>query len=240
MYDYYEYLYRSSVFEKSSTSEVITLIYSFYQVHSGTVSFAAMVADDLMERLDDTVSTYDLLRVMQAYSEIASKYPKLFMQMELIFKKRFNQMSVDEMTTCASGFAISGFGTPLFFKMLEQGIMFNLPKFSTESLKEVCRGFLFSLRGSKLVLQMLLPRLEPILSEFTSSELCYMIFAFHEGGYLPKAFARQIEAGVKPRLLETDDITPQELVLLVNVFCETRTASRDFHKLLETVILMRL
>ena len=27
---------------------------------------------------------------------------------------------------------------------------------------------------------------------------------------------------------------------MVNVFCETRTASRDFHKLLETVILMRL
>jgi len=27
---------------------------------------------------------------------------------------------------------------------------------------------------------------------------------------------------------------------MVNVFCETRSASRDFHKLLETTILMRL
>lgn len=45
---------------------------------------------------------------------------------------------------------------------------------------------------------------------------------------------------MKPRLMETQDITEKEIVLMVNVFCETRTASRDFHKLLETVILMRL
>jgi hypothetical protein len=99
-------------------------------------------------------------------------------------------MSVDEMTTCASGYAISGFGTPVFFKMLEQGILFNLDKFNTQSLKEICRGFLFSLRGSKVLLQMLMPRLQPILSEFTPSELCYLLYAFHEGKYLPKSFAK--------------------------------------------------
>jgi len=110
---------------------MVTLIYSFYQVHSGTVSFAARVAEDLSLRLNDSTTTYDLLRVMQSYSEISKDFPKLFMQLEQMFQKRFHQMSVDEMTTCASGFAIASFGTPMFFNMLEHGVLINLPKFST-------------------------------------------------------------------------------------------------------------
>jgi hypothetical protein len=31
-----------------------------------------------------------------------------------------------------------------------------------------------------------------------------------------------------------------EIALIVKVFCTSRTASRDFHKLLETTILMRI
>jgi len=45
---------------------------------------------------------------------------------------------------------------------------------------------------------------------------------------------------VKKRILNTEEITPSELALIVKVFCNTRTASRDFHRLLETCILMRL
>jgi hypothetical protein len=35
-------------------------------------------------------------------------------------------MSVSEITTCASGFAISGFGTPYFNKVMEGAVMNNL------------------------------------------------------------------------------------------------------------------
>jgi hypothetical protein len=38
----------------------------------------------------------------------------------------------------------------------------------------------------------------------------------------------------------TEEISTNEIALFVKVFCTTRTASRDFHKLLETTILMRL
>ena len=38
----------------------------------------------------------------------------------------------------------------------------------------------------------------------------------------------------------TEEISTNEIALIVKVFCTTRTASRDFHKLLETTILMRL
>jgi hypothetical protein len=74
-----------------------------------------MLEEDLTERLNDKVDTYDLLRTMQAFSEISSKFPRLFVQLEQLFLKRFDQMSADEMTCCASGFAISGFGSDMLF-----------------------------------------------------------------------------------------------------------------------------
>ena len=42
------------------------------------------------------------------------------------------------------------------------------------------------------------------------------------------------------KLKYTEEIQPEELLLLIRVFCETRTGSRNFHKLLETTILTRL
>lgn len=119
-----------------------------------------------------------------------------------MFSKRFNQMSIDEMTTCASGFAMSGYGTPFFFQLMEQGILKQMHLYDTQSLKEVCRGFLFSLRGSKIMLKMLLPRILPILTEFSTNELCYLLYAYHKGGYIPKSFAKEIERLVKPRLMD--------------------------------------
>jgi hypothetical protein len=56
---------------------------------------------------------------MQTYSEISKSYPKLYLQLEQILLRRFDQMSVDEMTTCASGFAVSGYGSPYFINLME-------------------------------------------------------------------------------------------------------------------------
>ena len=93
-------------------------------------------------------------------------------------------MTVDELTTCASGFSISGFGSPYFTKVLEQGILTNIGHLSNESLKEVARGFIFSMRGSKMLHQVLLPRLKPILPELTLNELCYMLYSYNDVGAL--------------------------------------------------------
>jgi hypothetical protein len=87
---------------------------------------------------------------------------------------------------------------------------------------------------------MLLPRFSNMLTEFSPNELCYLLYSYHEVGYVPKPFAAEIEQLVKNRLLETEEISIEEISLIVRVFCTTRTANRDFHKLLETTILMRL
>ena len=88
---------------------------------------------------------------------------------------------------------------------------------------------------------MLLPRLRTIITEFTTSELAYMLYSYHEVGYLPKSLAADIEEIVRKKLMEKGDEIPlKELALIVKVFCTTRTAHRNFHKLLETTVLMRI
>lgn len=72
-----------------------------------------------------------------------------------------------------------------------------------------------------------------MLHEFSLNELCYMLNAYHDTNYLPKQFASEIENLVKKHLVEGEKLQPSELALIAQVFCKARTASRDFHKLLE-------
>ena len=72
-----------------SVNELVTIVFSFYAVHAGSVNFLSMIQEDLLLRLNDKTTTYDLLRVLQSYSEISKDYPKLFMQLENLFTRRF-------------------------------------------------------------------------------------------------------------------------------------------------------
>lgn len=76
---------------------------------------------------------------------------------------------------------------------MEQAIMMNIGKFSNQSLREIAQGFVFSQRGSKMLLQILQPRFKAMLTEFTTNELCYLLFSYAEVGYVPKQFAQEIE-----------------------------------------------
>ena len=68
-----------------------------------------------------------------------------------------------------------------------------------------------------------------------------MLYTYNDVGHLPKSFAQEIEEIIKKKLMsEGEDITIKELALVVKVFCTARTAHRNFHKLLETTILLRM
>lgn len=64
LYDFYEFLYSSDKFKNVSTHELISLLYSFYSVHAGSVNFMSNLHEDLLLRLDAKTTTYDLLRVL--------------------------------------------------------------------------------------------------------------------------------------------------------------------------------
>lgn len=118
------------------------------------------------------------------------------------------------MTCCASGFAISGFGSPFLFKFIEQNMLELVAEFNTENLKEMTRAFVFSKRGSKLLHQLLMPRLQLILHEFSCRELCYIIYGYHKSGFCPKPFAKELEVAISKTLGDTDEVSVEEIQLI--------------------------
>jgi hypothetical protein len=90
LYDFFEFNFLSKVFDKISTHDLISLGYNFYIVHAGTINFFEFYGEALVERLDEKVTTYDLLRVLQTFSEISTRFFKIFTQLEMLFLKRFD------------------------------------------------------------------------------------------------------------------------------------------------------
>ena len=219
---------------------MITIAYSFFQVHAGTISFFKALEQDLIERLDESVSTNDLLRAMQAFSEVSEDFPAIFVQLETLFVQRLDLLNIDELTCCANGFGIAGFGSQFLFNCIEEILLEQLAELSTTNIKEISRAFFFTSNGTEMLYKALYPRLDLVLDEFTSRELLYLLYAYHKIGFLPKKLVRDIELKVAAVLSDTKHVEIEELQLMAQVFCRSRAGSRDFHKLLETTILTRL
>lgn len=108
-------------------------------------------------------------------------------------------------------------------------------------IQEVCRGFVFSLKGSKEFLQLMQPRLVQMLDKFSSYEICYMIYAFWKKNCLNKKFGRMLEEELIKTLQDPEKTKDVELLaLIVNVVCKSRNCSREFQKLMEITVLQRL
>jgi len=54
------------------------MVYSFYQVHAGTIQFFKNIENDLVERMNENLETNDLLRILQSFSEVSSQFTNLF------------------------------------------------------------------------------------------------------------------------------------------------------------------
>ena len=89
-YDFMEFNFNSEKFKDCSTHELVTLAYSFYQVHAGSTTFMRELSQQLTERLDEKVTTFDLLRILQAFAEISTDLPQLFVQLEQLFTRRID------------------------------------------------------------------------------------------------------------------------------------------------------
>ena len=47
-----------------------------------------------------------------------------------------------------------------------------------------------------------------MLHEFSCSELCYILNAYHKANYLPKQFASELEDEVKKYLINGEELEP--------------------------------
>ena len=116
----------------------------------------------------------------------------------------------------------------------------HINTFTAENIKELCRAFIFSKRGTKEFHQILMPRIQQLVHTFTCRELCYLIHGYSEVGFLPKPFAKLLEQEVAATLRDTENVSLEELQLMAQVFCRSRCGSREFHKLLEMTILTKM
>lgn len=116
----------------------------------------------------------------------------------------------------------------------------HINTFTPENIKELCRAFIFSKRGSKQFHQILMPRIQQLVHTFTCRELCYLVHGYSNVGFLPKPFAKLLETEIVATLRDTENVTPEEMQLMCQVFCRARCGSREFHKLLEMTILTKI
>jgi hypothetical protein len=72
-------------------------------------------------------------------------------------------------------------------------MIIHINEFNAQNVKELCRAFIFTSRGSKNIFQVLMPRIQQILHTFTCKEVCYLLYGYSKSGFLPKPFARLLE-----------------------------------------------
>ena len=137
-------------------------------------------------------------------------------------------MTPTELTCAACGFAVSGYGTDYLFKLFELEILKHITDFDASNDKEVCRAFIFSLRGSKEIYNMMLPRIMARIENYTFNEKCFFLHAFHEKGLLSKKISKDLQYYIGETLKEPEKLSLEELSTVVNVMTKTRACSRDF------------
>ena len=85
-----------------------------------------------------------------------------------------------------------------------------------------------------------MPRIQQVIHSFTTRELLYLVHGFDGVDFLPKPFAKQLEAEIMKAFANAEEMDLELVQLMARVFCRTRAGSRDYHKLLDTTMLMRL
>jgi hypothetical protein len=81
-------------------------------------------------------------------------------------------------------------------------------------VQEVCRAFVFTKRGTKVLFQMLLPRIQTIFHSFTVRELCYIFYGYSKIGVAPKPFMSQLETKIAETVRDTENVELEILQLV--------------------------
>ena len=126
--------------------------------------------------------------------------------------------------------------------MCEKVISQNLDNLTdNDSIKEITRSLIFSQRGSRDFVKLFTPRIEQKIDLLTFTEQCYLLQSLFNHGSLTKKTAQYIEQLITDsKLRDVEAASPEDLMIITQTFCKTRVGSRQFHKLLEATILMRL
>ena len=97
---------------------------------------------------------------------------------------------------------------------MESLMLDQLEKFQARNIQEVIRGFIIPNRGSKQLFQILMPRIQQIKDTLTCKELCYILYAYHKSGFLPKPLKNDLELKITGTLRDIENIQIEEILLM--------------------------
>lgn len=225
----YEFMYSSQFFKDLEVSDLISLGYYFYIVHHGSDLFFRTLHRDLIHNLSESVSNFDLLRVLQAFCNISKKHILLFVKLEVLFKKqRIKFFDIDELSCCACGFALSKLGSDELFEAFESRAYKLIDYINETSIRDLSAGLIISRKASKQFFLSLLPKIIHHRSVFNTSDLCKVSYAYHKKGIRNNLLSAIVESKAKEALLDESDISVELLALIVETFTSTRLMSREF------------
>ena len=77
-YHYIEHNFTSEFFDDVELDLFISLGYNLYLVHAGSFGFFKEFAEKLLDKMDQSISTFNILRILQSYAEIGPKFFDIF------------------------------------------------------------------------------------------------------------------------------------------------------------------
>ncbi|CAI2364484.1 unnamed protein product [Moneuplotes crassus] len=238
-YQFMEHNFASEQFDDVSLEDFISLGYNLYLVQTGSLGFFNDYADKLLAKMNESISTFNILRILQTYAEIGTSYFDIFDTCEYYLLKRLEQLMIEEMVCASACFSISGQGSNTLFRLFEREVLRH-PDFDFKTLRDVCKSFIFSMRGSAEIFRHFEPRIRQYLDRFSCNEKCFILSVYFQKRCLTKVFQNELEKSIAQRLRMTEEITIEEIAMIVNVYTTTRACGREMQKLMEFTVLKRL
>lgn len=256
-YDLYQYLFWCNKFHKCNLNDLISLAYYMFITDQGYDVFYHDISKIIMERIDNYIDTFDIIRILQIYSNISDMYPDFFYKLEEIILKRTDSIDLNEASMLSCAFSISGYGTPDLYVTIENKLINRFNEIDKSAFREVVRGYIISNIGSDklfiLTLSDFINNPEGKIPDFTITEYAYIMKAYYdrlkvENYYknlnlktdtLNKLFAI-LENKVIKMLKNPKDVLLEEICSICHYYCLTKNISRDFQKVVEELIKVRI
>ncbi len=239
-YDLYQYLFWSDKFDNVNNSELISLGYNLYNTKQGYSQFFYDYYKKLLPRISHKDSTFDLLKVIQTFSEISEYYFDMYKKIEHIILSRYEQLELSDATVIACGFAVSGAGTDLFYQYLEKLITSKFTQLDKNGFREVVRALIVSQNGSEQFFQLIKHNIKNNLNLFNLQEKILIVKCFYDKKHGDKEFFELIEKSVTENLVNVKDILLEEICVIAKCLCESKIFSREFQKLFEHIISQKI
>ncbi len=241
-YDLYQYLFWSGDFStnKITNSDFISLGYNMYLTKQGYSQFFYDYYKQLLPRITQNDATFDLLKVIQTFSEISEYYFDIYKKIEDIILSRYEQLELNDATVIACGYSVSGAGSNLLFDYMEKLITSKFTQLDKNGFRETVRAFIISQSGTPQFFMMMMYNIKDHLELFNLQEKVLIVKCYSDKKYGNEEFYSIMEKAISKDMGDVNELLLDEICMVAASICENQVYSREFQKLFEHVVAQRI